>query len=171
LIKTLAMLAYLFTGTHHHQLPMTLTSPISPKIPVEHTCHGHNILFPMRWHHVPAGTRSLALVMMDEDEPENRRYLWAVYNILPERHWIGPAEQLLRGERYAQNSWGHLAYDGPCPLQGKHHYVARLYALKVRFYFEKKMAVSRLLKAMKHRIIATATLKMHYKAPTLSPRA
>lgn len=167
MIRTLAVLAYLFGGVEGHQPPMELSSVVllpSGNIPVVYTCHGRNVSIPLKWSHVPAGTRSLALVMYDKNAAPKRRYLWTVYNIPPERHWIKPAAKLLRGEQYAENSWGHLSYDGPCPSQGEYHYVIELYALKARFHFYKKIRTPELLKAMKHRIIATAKLNVHYSA-------
>ena len=67
------------------------------------------------------------------------------------------------GEQYAENSWGHLRYDGPCPPKGEaHHYVIKLYALKAHFYFHKEITTAELFDAMNHRIIATATLETRF---------
>lgn len=165
-IKTLTLLAYLFGGAESHQTPMELTSKViqaNGDIPITYTCHGRNVSIPLEWRHVPNGTRSLALVMIDKSAPKKRRYLWAVYNIPPKRHWIKPAAKLFRGEQFAENSWGHLSYDGPCPSQGEtHHYVIKLYALRARFYFHKKITTKELLDAMKHRVISSAKLEVHY---------
>ncbi|MCB1827088.1 MAG: YbhB/YbcL family Raf kinase inhibitor-like protein [Coxiellaceae bacterium] len=170
MIKTLTVLTYLFGGAETHQPPMELLSKAlasNGKIPIKYTCHGRNVSIPLAWRHIPAGTRSLALVMYQKDGVTKHRYLWAVYNIPPERQWITPAAKLLRGEHYAENSDGHLDYDGPCPSEGKQqHYVIELYALKARFYFHKNVATPTLLKAMEHRVIAKAKLDLYYNGST-----
>jgi len=175
MVKTLAILTYLFGGMHTHHSHMSLNSSVlqpNQEIPKVYTCYGHNISPPLHWHHLPADTRSLVIIMFDKDAPEKHRYLWARYNILLQDNWIASNAPLLRGEQDAENSWGHLGYDGPCPSYGKHHYVIKLYALKVRFYFHKKVTVPELLIEMKHRVIATATLKVQYSVhvPTKTNR-
>lgn len=165
MIKTLALMAYLIGGAELHQLPMELSSSVvqsKGEFPIAFTCAGRNVSIPLRWRHIPTGARSLALVMIDTSTPK-KRYLWAVYNIPPERHWMNTAAKLLRGEHYAENSAGHLRYEGPCPPRGEeHHYVIRLYALKTRFYFHQKVTAEVLLKAMEHRIIATAEIEARF---------
>ena len=104
--------------------------------------------------------------MYDQSAPKSQRYLWALYNIPRGQHWIPSNPALMRGEHYAKNSWGQLSYHGPCPpaSKGKHKYVIKLYAMKVRFYFHEEITTPALLKAMKHRVVATATLKAEYRA-------
>jgi len=165
MIKTLTVLAYLLTGAESHQEAMKLSSfGIYPdgEVSVEYTCQGRNVSIPVEWSHVPAGTRSLVLLMSD-NSPPRRVYLWAVYNVPPERQWLEPAAKLLRGEHYAKNTLGHLNYDGPCPSEGEHHYTIKLYALRTRFYFNKKVTAEELIQAMQHRVIATATLEAHFE--------
>ena len=166
MVKTLAILAYLLGGAESHQMPMELSSSVikpNGNIPITYTCDGKNVSIPLKWRHVPSGTRSLALVMYDQSAPKEKRYLWAIYNISPERHWLKAAEKLLRGAHYAENSWGHLRYDGPCPMRGEeHHYVIKLYALKAHFYFQKEITTAELFQVMAHRVIATAQIEARF---------
>lgn len=144
---------------------MLLSSSVlkpNKEMPTTYTCYGRDISPPLHWHHLPADTRSLVILMIDKDAPEKHRYLWALYDVSTERNWIDENAQLLRGERYAKNSWGDLTYRGPCPSKGTHHYAFELYALKVRFYFHRDVSVPFLLQEMKHRVISTATLNVHY---------
>lgn len=171
MIKTLTILTYLFAGAEPHQLPMELRSTVlgtrGGEIPVSYTCRGRDVSIPLEWRHVPAGTRSLALVMLDKTPP--KKYLWAIYNIPPQQRWVESAAKLFRGEQYAKNSWGHLRYDGPCPSQNEHRYVITLYALKAHFYFDKKITTAELLEAMQHRIITTAKIETRFGVSKKTP--
>ena len=100
MIKTLTILAYLLGGAESHQMPMELSSAVvkpNGDIPATYTCNGGNISIPLRWRHIPSGARSLALVMYDKSASKEKRYLWSIYNIPPERHWINAAAKLFRG--------------------------------------------------------------------------
>lgn len=96
-------------------------------------CIGDNVSPPLSWSNVPAGTKSLALVMVD---PEGRQGLGVV-------HWVGygipgtatgfakgevsqPSNKYVGGKGTA--GMGH--YLGPCtpPGTGMHHYTFTLIA-------------------------------------------
>jgi len=164
-VKTLTLLAYLLGNVQSHEAPMEVVASALHKdrpIPVQYTCRGRNISIPLRWRHVPSGTRSLAIIMTDESAGKTLRYLWGMYNIPPRQKGLKPNASLVRGEQFAINSWGHERYDGPCPSKGEHHYVLRLYALKTRFHFAKTIRAAELKHAMHNHIIATAKLRGWY---------
>lgn len=165
MVKTLTLLAFLLGSAHSHEAPLEVASSALQKdrpIPTQYTCRGRNISIPLRWRHVPSGTRSLAVVLTNETVGEPLRYLWAMYNIPPRQKWLKPNASLMHGERYAINSWGHVNYDGPCPSHGEHYYVLRIYALKKRFRFVKTIHAAALIDAMHNHIIATAKLSGWY---------
>jgi Raf kinase inhibitor-like YbhB/YbcL family protein len=119
-------------------MSFTVNSPAfeaGGRIPRKYTRAGENLSPPLAWSELPAGTRSLALVLEDPDAPKGTFRLWAVYNIKPTQKGLpegvnGPrAESLGAGV----NDFGNPRYDGPQPPpeHGPHHYHFRLLALDV----------------------------------------
>lgn len=111
-----------------------LTSPAfeaGGRIPAKFTCSGKEVSPPLAWADVPAGTRSLALLVEDPDAPGGTYTHWTVYGIPPttRRFEEGKAQ---KGSIQGENSFGDDHYGGPCPPKGDdvHHYVFNLYALR-----------------------------------------
>jgi Raf kinase inhibitor-like YbhB/YbcL family protein len=100
-------------------------------IPTEYTCDGRETSPPLAWADVPAGTRSLALLMEDPDAPGGTFVHWTVYGIAPSvrRFDVGKVPS---GSEQGENSFGDDRYGGPCPPEGDdaHHYEFNLYALR-----------------------------------------
>jgi Raf kinase inhibitor-like YbhB/YbcL family protein len=80
-------------------------------IPVRHTCQGADVSPPLAWSGVPAGAKSLVLIVDDPDAPDpaapRMTYVhWVLYNIplavasLPEA-----VAQLPAGTREGLNDW------------------------------------------------------------------
>jgi Raf kinase inhibitor-like YbhB/YbcL family protein len=110
-----------------------VTSPAfaeNAPIPAEYSCKGRNVPPPLRWHNVPAGTESLALVVDDPDAPSGLYVHWVVTGIPPSTTEIGEGP-LPPGTSVSLNSSGKAEYFGPCPPAGTgvHHYRFQLYAL------------------------------------------
>ncbi|WP_457597224.1 YbhB/YbcL family Raf kinase inhibitor-like protein [Hydrogenimonas sp.] len=102
-------------------------------IPARYTCDGDDISVPLNFAEVPEGTRSLALVMDDPDAPMGVFVHWVLYNLPPTLGELPeglPPEPLLDGGiAQGLNSFGRIGYGGPCPPEGTHRYMFRLYAL------------------------------------------
>jgi Raf kinase inhibitor-like YbhB/YbcL family protein len=106
-------------------------------IPAVYTCDGLNIPPPLEWSDLPAGTKSLAVVVDDPDAPDpkapERTWVhWVLYNIPPSVQKLEEGEtpsDLPPGTRQGLNDWKHTGYGGPCPPVGRHRYVHKLYAL------------------------------------------
>lgn len=107
------------------------------EIPTRCTCEGDDLTPDLAWSGVPAGAKSLALIVDDPDAPDpaapKRTYVhWVLYNIpadatgLPEDTM--PAG-LPKGTREGLNDWKRTGYGGPCPPIGRHRYFHKLYAL------------------------------------------
>ena len=101
-------------------------------------CSGGNVSPAFSWSHVPAGTRSFALLVFDSDVPEGGFWHWAVFDIPATVRSLpagagDPARNLMpRGAVQTRNDFGFLGYGGPCPPSGsRHHYHFMLYALRV----------------------------------------
>lgn len=95
-------------------------------------CGGQNLAPTLRWHNIPAGTKSFAFTMTDVDAPvADGFHHWIVYNIprdvtTLEGHGSNPFSE-------GTNDFGLVGYDGPCPPpDGQvHHYIFTVYALSV----------------------------------------
>jgi Raf kinase inhibitor-like YbhB/YbcL family protein len=118
-------------------MPLFLVSPAFPPggpIPTEYTCDGSDISPPLRWSGVPAGTRSLVLVIEDPDAPRGTFRHWGAYDIPPGTPGLSAGYrggQPAADFREARNDFGRTGYGGPCPPPGGgiHHYQFELLAL------------------------------------------
>ncbi len=93
-------------------------------------CNGANISPELHWSGAPKDTRSFALIVHDPDAPAaGGWYHWIVYNVPASTQSFAAGVQLSNRE-LGKNSWGDVAYSGPCPPPGSpHHYNFTLYAL------------------------------------------
>jgi len=133
-------------------------------IPKLHTCEGKDVSPSLAWTGVPAGTKSLALIVDDPDAPDPAAprmtwVHWILYNIpaaapsLPEGV---TGATLPRGTLEGLNDWQRTGYGGPCPPIGRHRYFHKLYALDTMLADLKKPTKAALEQAMKGHIIAEA---------------
>jgi Raf kinase inhibitor-like YbhB/YbcL family protein len=100
-------------------------------IPAKYTCSGKETSPPLAWADVPAGTKSLALLVEDPDAPGGTYTHWTVFDIAPTVRRFD-AGKPPPGSTQGENSFGDDRYGGPCPPKGDqaHHYVFSLYALR-----------------------------------------
>lgn len=133
------------------------------RIPARYTCDDADISPPLAWNAPPAGTRSFALLMDDPDAPGGRPWVhWVIFNLpadteaLPE--FIATNPELPDGSRQGHNSWGRVGYGGPCPPQGSHRYVFKLYALDAFLDLPPGATKAQVLAALKPHILAQAEL-------------
>lgn len=135
-------------------------------IPVHHTCDGKNISPALFWSGVPAGTRSLALIVDDPDAPDPLApqatwVHWVLYNIPPEVNALPEnvaVSGLPNGTLQGINDWKRSAYGGPCPPVGRHRYYHKLFALDVMLPDLALPSKAALEKAMHGHIIAQTSL-------------
>lgn len=104
------------------------------RIPKVHTCEGRDLAPPLAWSGLPAGTRSLALVVDDPDAPDPAApktvwVHWVVYDVPPDVTGLPEGGSLPGGAREGANDWNRTGWGGPCPPVGRHRYVFRLHAL------------------------------------------
>jgi Raf kinase inhibitor-like YbhB/YbcL family protein len=98
------------------------------KISPQYTCHGAGKSPPILWSVMPAGTKSVALVVDDAAAPITPRAYWIVFDISPDTVDL-QAGALPTGARQARNSTGRAEYDPPCPTGTGHQYRFTIYAL------------------------------------------
>jgi hypothetical protein len=106
-------------------------------IPSRYTCEGKELSPPLAWKNLPAGTKSLVLIVDDPDAPDPAApkitwVHWLLYNIPPAMKGLDEGagnRPLPKGvlEGYGSSKKG--GYDGPCPPIGTHRYFHKLYAL------------------------------------------
>jgi len=106
-------------------------------IPSQFTCEGADRSPPLAFAEIPAGTKSLALIVDDPDAPDPAApkmtwVHWVLYNMPP--HTTGLTEaiasrELPPGTLEGLNDWKRTGYRGPCPPIGRHRYFHKLYAL------------------------------------------
>lgn len=148
-------------------MALTLTSPVFEEggnIPSKYTCDGENISPELHIGSAPEGTKSFVLVMDDPDIPQSVKDArgieafdhWVLYNI-PEDTTVlkeGTSEIGMKG----LNSSGRSGYTGPCPPDGKHRYIFRLYALPSTVVFEQIPTLRDVESAVKNTALDSVTL-------------
>jgi Raf kinase inhibitor-like YbhB/YbcL family protein len=141
------------------------------EIPAVHTCQGKDRSPPLAWTGVPAGARSLALVLDDPDAPDPAAprmtwVHWVLYDLPPAA--TGLAEAVARrdlppGTREGLNDWKRTGYGGPCPPIGRHRYFFKLYALDAVLGDLGTPTRAKLEAAMKGHVLARAELMGTYQ--------
>jgi Raf kinase inhibitor-like YbhB/YbcL family protein len=118
-------------------MSLTLESPaFAPggEIPAAHTCEGKDVSPALRWSGVPAGAKSLALVVDDPDAPDPKApktiwVHWVVYDVPAGSTGLDEGAAPPAGARVGLNDWKKARWGGPCPPIGRHRYFFKLYAL------------------------------------------
>jgi len=155
-------------------MALALTSPAfehNGSIPPVHTCEGRDVSVPLAWSGLPAGTRSLALVVDDPDAPDPAApkmtwVHWVLYNIPPAADSLAQgasAGPLPKGTLEGRNDWGRTGYGGPCPPIGRHRYFFKLYALDIVLPDLGQPDKKRLERAMQGHVLAQHELVGTYQ--------
>lgn len=139
------------TAFEHHQ-----------SIPKKYTCEGEDVSPPLTFQNIPAGTKSLALIMDDPDAPRGTFDHWIVWNLPPSTK--GLSEKANFTYPQGKNSYGEFRYRGPCPPPGKpHRYFFKLYALDSMLNLPEDSDKKALESAMEGHILGRAELVGTYK--------
>ncbi len=154
-------------------MALTVTSSAfeaGDKIPSKYTCEGEDVSPPLAFGGVPAGTKSLALIVDDPDAPDPKapKRVWAhwlVYNMPPETQ--GLAENASRkgmptGAVSGLSDRKQTAYHGPCPPIGRHRYFHKLYALDTTLA-DKALTKAELEAAISGHVLAEVALMGTYQ--------
>ena len=135
-------------------------------IPARYTCQGEDVSVPLAWTGLPAGTKSLALIVDDPDAPDPKApkvtwVHWVLYNIPPSAAGLKEAvkaAELPKGTLEGSNDWKRTGYGGPCPPIGRHRYFHKLYALDVVLPDMGKASKRDLEQAMKGHVLEKVEL-------------
>jgi Raf kinase inhibitor-like YbhB/YbcL family protein len=128
-------------------------------IPTKFTCQGENVNPAITIENIPAGTKSLTLIVDDPDTPGGVYNHWLVWN-------IRPMEMILENTSpgvVGKNSFGETKYNGPCPPSGSHRYFFKVYALDTLLEVNQNADKKTLEQAMKDHILAEGELIGMYK--------
>ena len=155
-------------------MALALTSPVfadNGPIPKLYTCQGKDISPALAWSGLPAGAKSLALIVDDPDAPDPAApkmtwVHWVLYNIPASATGLAEAiapTALPIGTREGTNDWKRTGYGGPCPPIGRHRYFHKLYALDTVLPDLKQPTKAQLEKAMEGHVIGKAVLMATYQ--------
>ncbi len=131
-------------------------------IPAKYTCDVADSNPPLRIENVPAGTKSLALIVDDPDTAHGVWVHWVMWNIDPKTTEIRK-NSVPQGAKQGINDHRKNGYNGPCPPTGTHRYFFKLYALDTVLPLDTDSRKSDLEKAMKGHIIGEAQLMGRYR--------
>jgi Raf kinase inhibitor-like YbhB/YbcL family protein len=152
-----------------HAMSLTITSSAfrhNADIPARYTCDDEDMSPPLSWTGMPAGAKSLVLIVDDPDAPDPKApkmtwVHWVLYNIPPGTTSLAEdvdAEDLPKGTLEGINDWKRTGYGGPCPPVGRHRYFHKLYALDTVLPDLGRPTKAKLEKAMHGHILAQAEL-------------
>lgn len=143
-----------------NDIKLTLTSESfknNELIPKQYTCDGKNISPSLIISNLPAGTKSLALIVDDPDATVGNWVHWLLWNISPEILLINEGT-FPSGSIQGLTDFKSNKYGGPCPPSGTHRYFFKLYALDIVLNLEKNNKKSDLDDAMDGHILEKTEL-------------
>lgn len=153
-----------------HVVPLFISSPAfrnNDTLPALFTCEGANISPPLIWNNPFNKTRSFTIIMDDPDAPNGTWVHWIIYNIPSNDtffHPNFPHDSLLpSGCKQGTTSFMNTGYGGPCPPNGVHHYLFKLYAVDTLLNLPPSVKKPALLDAMKGHILGEAVLTGKYE--------
>lgn len=154
-------------GKDHMQLTSNAFTE-GAAIPAKYTCDAKNVSPPLKWSGVPAGTKSLVLIVDDPDAPSGTWVHWVLYDLaptvseLPED--LAKSQFVAGGAKQGLNDFKHLGYGGPCPPHGKpHRYFFKLYALDATLELKSGLTKKDIESAMDKHILARGQLMGTYQ--------
>lgn len=120
-------------------------------IPYRYTCDGENVSPELRVTKIPAGTKTLALIMIDSSAAFGEFNHWVVWNLPPTDKIAEKNKAGITG----RNSKNENKYMGPCPPNGIHDYKFRVYALNTELNLSDTCGKQSLMNAIRGHILAS----------------
>jgi len=169
LISALAIVAFIFiiqrSSKNDTSNPLSMGNIIlkssafknNEVIPTPYTCDGKNIIPPLEMENVPAGAKSLVLIVDDPDAPRGDWVHWTLWNVTVAAKEIAE-DSIPAGAVQGMTDFGKPGYGGPCPPSGTHHYQFKLYALDVTLNLPSSASKSQVEDAMKGHILDQTVL-------------
>ena len=165
------------------------------RIPKENTCYADNLSPPLDWSGVPAGAKSLAVIVEEPQEarteeayysiaPSFGSIHWVLYNIPPEVTGLPEGVStstgvLPDGTTQGTNEFGGIGYRGPCPppsvvrlyiqpgrmAEPPHDYYFRVYALNAMMDLGPGATKDELTAAMQGHIVGFGEVMGKFQGP------
>jgi hypothetical protein len=145
---------------------MKLTSPDfqhNGSIPARFTCQGKDVSPTLQISGIPAGAKSLALIVDDPDAPMGNWDHWVIFNIAPDVTEIAEGTVPAAPAVLGWNDFGRVEWGGPCPPSGTHRYFFKLYALDTMLGLKKGARKKDVEKAMQGHVIEKTELVGLYR--------
>jgi len=130
-------------------------------IPSKFTCDGENINPNLEISGVDEKAKSLVLIMDDPDAPDGVWDHWIKFNIPVATRNIKAGEDVegISGK----GTGGNLDYTGPCPPDGKHRYVFKLYAIDTELTLSEGSSKAEVEEAIEGHILQETKLTGAYE--------
>jgi Raf kinase inhibitor-like YbhB/YbcL family protein len=147
---------------------LIVTSPafsVGGTIPVANSAFGGSVSPPLSWSGLPAGTRSVAVIVEDPDGSGPQPVVhWLAWNIDPGAG--GLPEKAGTGFSQGRNAHGTTGYAGPHPPPGPaHHYHFQTFALDAPLTLADGADRDQLVAAMTGHVLAKGELVGLFAAP------
>jgi Raf kinase inhibitor-like YbhB/YbcL family protein len=141
---------------------MFIASPAFPghaHVPAPYTCNGENISPPLEFGDIPPRTKSLVLIVEDQDAAPDAWVHWLVFNIPPSTTSV-PAGDIPEGGTEGIANGGTHGYEGPCSkyFSGTHHYYFRLFAIDTLLDLPATADKKQVVATMQSHIVDSAVL-------------
>jgi len=127
-------------------------------MPPQYGVKGANVNPPLEIRNIPAGTKSLVLIVDDPDAPTGVWTHWLVWNIFPKGIIAENSVPGIEG----LNDFGQTRYGGPAPPAGTHQYHFRAYALRENLSLPKGSTRKQLEEAIIGKVITDGELVGKY---------
>jgi Raf kinase inhibitor-like YbhB/YbcL family protein len=129
------------------------------EIPVRFSDYGDSLSPSLTWSGLPAGTKSLAVMMEDPDAVSAHPFVhWLAWNLDPAAGGLTRGSVTF-GARMGRNGRGNPSYFGPHPSgRGAHHYHFQAFALDTQLALRGGASREQLLAAMKGHVLAKTDL-------------
>lgn len=101
------------------------------QIPIKYTCDGEGLMPEISWSDFPPETKSFALVVEDPDAPMGTYVHFLAVGIPKTITQIIEGTTNISGAELIANSSSKVSYVPPCPPNGSHRYIFKIFALNI----------------------------------------
>lgn len=141
---------------------MKVTSPAFTDgdfIPPRYTCDGDNVNPPLDIADIPEDTKCLAIIVKGRRDGKDAWAHWLAWNVPPLNHIKENSVMECEGLNYFSGKH----YEGPCPVEGIHHYDFKIYALDTLLELPSNTILPELERAISEHIIGFGVLTGMYQ--------
>ena len=152
-------------GGHLSSLTVTSKSlPGDSQIPVDYSCDGKDVSPQLTWSAPPEGTKSIAIVVDDQDSSSGAFTHWIVIDLPADALSLAEGiDPTTLGAKVGQNDFRSVRYNGPCPPRGElHRYRFWVYAVDSVLALSEGVTRSDLDAALSGHLLAAGALKVTF---------